>query len=246
MRDLRAELTQNEAIPVEWKPADGDILVGCVREMPTDTASHNAVVIEEERTGLPVTVSLESPQLAALFDLHKPRGLDRIGIKYSGVAPNGVARYTMVMDRHEAVSKPAKRRAVGQSMMSQGDDCSTATPEERDFISNMLTNSQSAPQEEVAGVTSGPIDGYLRHQEEEISRQAKALQRLEALIAQPQEIAPESKPEPAISQPKQEKRPKRAFNWLRIIALWMALFMASALGALTAVLVKPSLHVWFR
>jgi hypothetical protein len=231
---------------VEWKPADGDILVGSVREMSIDAAGHETVVIEEERTGFPVTVSLESAQLAALFDLHKPRGLDRIGIKYSGLAPNGVARYTMVMDRHEAVSEPAKRRAAGESMISQDEDCSTATSEERDFISNMLTHSQSVPQEETAEPTSGPIEGYLRHQEQEIGRQAKALQRLEALIAQPQEIAPDPKPDPVTPEPKHEKRPKRALNWLRIIALWMALFMASALGALTAVLVKPSLHVWFR
>jgi hypothetical protein len=252
LRDLRAELRHSdETVPVEWKPAEGDILVGSVRDISTDVtdAGRCAVVVEEERTGLPVLVSLDSPYLAALFELHKPRGADRIGIKYSGVDSDGVGRFTMVVDREDPTGKAIGRACADDGATSaQADDCG-ATPEERDYISHMLADSSSPQQENSDECPDDPIKGLLRRQEEEIGRQAKALERLESLIGRSQESVT-SKPdtEPTATQPllQSTKRPNRQFNWLRAIALWMALFMASGLGALTAVLLKPSLHLWFR
>jgi len=253
LRDLRAELRQNdECIPVEWKPVNGDILVGFVRETTTDAADarQDAVVVEEERTGLPVLVSVDSPYLAALFELHKPRSSDKIGIKYSGVGSTGVDRFIMVIDRQDqAPKRSGKQRAATHALSAETDDCSTATPEERDYISRMLADSSSTPSERNDQSPEDPIKGLLHWQEEEIGRQAKALERLEALVGQSplQDTSkPDSEADTSQPPPQPAKRARRGFNWLRALALWMALFIASALGALTAVLVKPSLHVWFR
>ena len=253
MRDIRAELqNRDDSVPVEWEPIEGDILVGFVRDpsaVDTVDAGANVVVVEEERTGTPVLVSLASRQLAALFDLHNPRGSDRIGIKCAGYDSSGVRRFTMLIDRGDCprspISAPEPRRS---EKTSEADDKNCgATPEERAFIGKMLSASTEPECADTARVPEGPQDSVSHVQEEMFARQTKALERLEALVSRALPLAdsaPEARTTAAntILVTPVRARPR----WLGVLLLFFAAIAASGIGVVCAVLLRPAVHMWIR
>jgi hypothetical protein len=252
MRDLRVELQhQDDNGPVVWKPARGDILVGTVRDASSiqgpDTS--NTVVVVEERTGVPVLVSLDSPRLAAHFELHKPQPNERIGIKCSGED-----QFIVVIDRDPepittaVADSPSQQVPDAQSPSS--DDCATATPEERNFIEKIFLDGSpvSEPEwDDQHDDSPAHIQGTIGRSVEELDRQTKTLERLEALIIQslPQPSAPvkppatEAGPQPE-THPQSpqviaaatciQATPKPRKSWLRALLITLALVSASAAG----------------
>ncbi len=148
MRDLRAELRDwHDDDPIRWQPDEGDILVGFLREpLPAegDDLEGKQIIIEEERTGIGVTVELDSPMLAGLFDLHRPRARDRIGIKRIGCGADQSRRYIMVVDRDPAPDSAAE------------DDMTGATSEERDYIEQMMEQDADEPDIQEVSPTDKP------------------------------------------------------------------------------------------
>lgn len=253
MRDLRAELrVWNEGVPVEWKPVEGDILVGFVRDHPPidpTSAGGSTVVVEEERTGVPVLVSLDSPQLAVLFEIHNPRSNDRVGIKCTGCDSDGNGRFIMVIDRES--------RPTDQINESLDDDCCATTPEERDFIEQMLSDETSMEIPEDCPAAEGPkIIGVIRREEENLARQTVALQRLEAVISQSPlhvEDSADSTTANAVDQPlsasmpvvDMEIKPARKKRWLRFLLFVFVLLVSGAAGVAISIL-YPTFHWWIR
>lgn len=238
MRDLRAELRNwDDSAPIEWKPVKGDILVGFVREPAGFDASGavtSPVVVEEERTGIPFLLQLDSPQLAVLFELHNPRPTDRIGIKCTGEEPEGSTRFIMMIDRDS-------RSVSAGTPASQDDAYSGATPEERSFIEQMLSDETSSDDSYECPADEGPhIMGVLSREQKCLDRQTKSLERLEAIISQSPDAEPISvqdseqnryKPVPEfVAIPYPEGKPRRKRRWLRAMLLIFVLTAACALG----------------
>ena len=251
MRDLRAELRDCDDIaPVEWKPAEADILVGFVRDASSFGAikvESNTVIVEEERTGMPVLVSLDSPQLAALFELHNPHGNDRIGIKCVGHDSTGAARFTMLVDRESPRQGQADHEEACGDKSKANDDCCAATLEEREHIERMLSAQTSTRESNgSADAPSARIEGTIRREEEELARQTRYLERLEALIGRslPQAEAPaDSTPTGAHDQ--SQAPSARGGIRLRAWPIYLALLIACVIGAVFAFL-KPASHLWIR
>lgn len=250
MRDLRAELQSwQEDAPVEWTPKEGDIIVGFVRSVPSSdprAGSDAAFFVCEERTMTPVRVNLDSAQLVVLIELHNPAENERVGIKYVGRDQDGQKRYQMIVDRGAAERQPASEPTPGRSETDScgDDDSAAATPEEKDYIERMLSaglQTSEAGQEQ-AGAEQGHLQGLIRRQEEELARQTRALERLEAMICSP---PPDSRPADddesddasPVAQPSPDRiprcvspaRPKR--RWLRTAMLWLAVLAMLAAGA---------------
>lgn len=251
MRDLRAELQSwQEDAPVEWTPKEGDIIVGFVRSTPStdpNACSGAAFFVCEERAMTPVRVNLDSAQLAVLIELHNPTENERVGIKYVGRDQDGQKRYQMIVDRaaadrDEAPEAPLSRPS--DTGARRDDDSAAATPEEKDYIERMLSAGLPASEAEPAqdSAEQDHLQGLIRRQEEELARQTRALERLEAMICSP---PPDSRPAddsesddaPAVPPPPPERipcrvspaRPKR--RWLRTAMLWLAVLAMLAAGA---------------
>ena len=259
MRDLRAELQElGDSVPIEWNPVEGDILVGFVRDassIDTISVGSNTVVVEEERSGTPVLVSLDSPQLAALFELHSPRSNDRIGIKCTGHDSSGVRRFVMMIDREGSLqSRPGRPQPqrVSSSASEASGGCSTATPEEREHIERMLAKTSAQDPKDSSDASEGRLKGVIRRQEEELARQTRALERLEALISQSLLRAPNSTDFPFINARSQspsvpaadanlEARAARRKKRLRALLIGLAVLTVCVLGTGFAFL-KLTLH----
>ena len=246
MRDLRAELRAwDDNNPVEWEPTEGDILVGFIRDASSFDgieARSDSVVIEEERTGISVLVSLDSPLLVALFELHNPRINERVGIKFTGRDTNGMKRFVMVIDRQSAsqgrIAQPHPQEASGGGSEAE-DDFSGATPEERDYIERMLSAEPSAQAQEGPRHNRSCLKGIISRQEEELSRQTRGLERLEAMISQSttqtDAAAVCMSDDPAdqsssgnVKNAVPAMRLRRKEKWLRTFALLICIFVSAA------------------
>lgn len=262
MRDLRAELkSRPDDDPVEWTPKEGDIIVGFVRSTPSahaDTGSASAFLVCEERAMTPVRVNLDSPQLTALLELHNPHENERVGIKYVGVDGSGVKRYQMIVDRAAYSGtepaqvappevSPSEPPAAG---VDHEDDSAAATPEEKDYIKRMLSAGAKVDHDPAESVGQDHLRGLIRRQEEELDRQTRTLQRLEAMIcsAVPEPEASEEEtrgasasdptPTPAPASTPTPREPRRVINpraprrkWLRALIPWLAAAAALSAGA---------------
>jgi hypothetical protein len=253
MRDIRAELqNRDDSVPVEWEPAEGDILVGFVRDassVDSIDAGANVVVVEEERTGTPVLVSLASPHLAALFELHNPRGSDRIGIKCAGYDSSGVRRFTMLIDRGESprshVDKSSPRES--EKAPESGDKNCGATPEERAFIENMFSQTMTPECADSVRVPEESPDSVFHRQEEVLARQTRAIERLESLVSRALPLD-DSSPAPSAvdANTSSGTRVKARRKWLAALLMFIAAIAATGIGVACAILLRPSLHMWIR
>lgn len=170
MRDLRAELKDwTDGTPIEWQPSDGDILVGFLRERLTDASGAECIVVEEERTGIPVALSLDSPMLRSLLEIHNPRGSERIGIKCIGLDADGTRRFVMVLDRWATNEGEAE---------TDEDETGGASAEERDYIEQMMQGG-GLPNENSPATKSPPVSGLWSS----ISANSSQYARLSALLA---------------------------------------------------------------
>jgi hypothetical protein len=186
-------------------------------------------VVEEERTGTPLLLKLDSPQLAVLFELHNPRPNDRIGIKCTGQDPDGSGRFIMMVERDS--------RSQQQHLDTEDhteDYYAGACPEERAFIEQMLTDELPSDDSHECPADEGPhIMGVLNREEECLSRQSKSLERLEALISKSSRTEDEVdqqnvqnlyQPIPDfVAVPYPEAKAKSKRRWLRatLITLWL-------------------------
>ena len=274
MRDLRLELKNWDAnTPIDWKPVDGDILVGFVRETaPLDTGKEGdaSVIIEEERTCTNILVQIDSPQLSALFELHNPRANDKVGIKYIGYDENGTKRYAMLIDRDIPIS-PAQIDDEEPNEISEdiSDNNIDVTSEERDFIQLMIADDNiedektEEPDEPVEIVETPEIHninlkGIINRHQDELSRQTKTLEHLEAMILQSmscnecssecshinecdQEVSPE---EPQVISKvilNEEPIPQKSNKWLVLLVIILAITIGALFGYL-----NPIFHWWLR
>jgi hypothetical protein len=107
MRNLYDELASWEGYPPAWRPKPGEILVGFIEDYDvghTPYGEVRTVMVAAEETGEKVSIWLSSTVLLNLFDRHKPRPGERIGLKYLGKdAEKGYHRYRLLVDRPEAV-----------------------------------------------------------------------------------------------------------------------------------------------
>jgi len=248
MRDLRAELrTLDDDVTIEWKPVEGSLLVGFVREascLESSEPENGTVTVEEERSGTLITVKLDSPQLAALFELHNPHSSDRIGIKCTGEDPNGIKRYVMVVDRDYsccASDEQTQTRGIPDDSSNTDIECTAATPEEREFIEHMLDEASAFDDEDSPEPIPLQLSGTIQRQEEELDRQSKTLERLETFISQKvpnsvtaidpnQSVAHEQ----TFSQPDVmfwDGVPRRKRRWLRNVLMAITAIAACATGA---------------
>lgn len=183
MRNLRAELREwNDDAPIPWIPSDGDILVGYIRKPASfDSDGHgvNDVIIEEERTGIQMSVDLAFDQLAALFELHNPRLHERIGIKCLGRNEQGQIRFVLIIDRNN----PAGLNMEISSSAVEIDDmeCQT-TAEERDFITEMLSEDNPEVSDSFEECSERRIIGLIERNQNELENDRKALKHLETLV----------------------------------------------------------------
>ncbi len=259
MRDLRAKLRQQEDNePILWNPAGGDILVGTIggdSYLAADSDTPPIVSVQEERTGIEVFVSLESPQLAALFELHRPRPGERIGIKCVSCSSAGERQFIVVMDRNASTTVPEPPRGIcAQPQPADDDDWETATPEERDYIEKMLwgepTETQAPRSREVH--PSRRIEGMIGRGLDELEHQTRAVERLQALIVHP---APHCPPQEDLvgAEPHSEtglteeapdqplatvtaalpitESPRSKPTWLGVVTVGLALMSAAGLVA---------------
>jgi hypothetical protein len=103
MRDVKRELDTWTGWPAPWKPKDGDILVGFVDSYDVGHTPFGAVrtcIVTEEATNKKVSLWLSSTVLLDLFQRHKPKPGERIGLKYLGKDEDkGYHRYRLLVDR---------------------------------------------------------------------------------------------------------------------------------------------------
>jgi len=103
MRNLQKELETWDGYPEAWRPKPGEILVGFIDGYDTGHTAYGdvrTVVVTCEETNQKVTLWLTSTVLLNLFQRHKPKPGERIGLKYLGKDPEkGYHRYHLVVDR---------------------------------------------------------------------------------------------------------------------------------------------------
>jgi hypothetical protein len=102
MKNLRSELETWNGWPEAWRPEPGDILVGIIDGYDVGHTAYGPVrtVLLTQDTGGRVSVWLSSTVLLNLFEQHKPKPGERIGLKYLGKDENkGYHRYRLVVDR---------------------------------------------------------------------------------------------------------------------------------------------------
>jgi hypothetical protein len=103
MRNLYDELESWEGYPPAWRPKPGEILVGFIESYDvghTPYGEVRTVMVAAEDTGEKVSIWLSSTVLLSLFDRHKPRPGERIGLKYLGKdREKGYHRYRLLVDR---------------------------------------------------------------------------------------------------------------------------------------------------
>lgn len=255
MRNLRAELQQREENdPVFWNPAIGDILVGTVGGDPSlaaDSGLPPVVMITEERTGVAVYVDLESPQLAALFELHRPQPGERIGIKCVGYESAGTGQFIVVVDR-DLGTAAAPSPAQLPEQTPADDDFAAATPEERDYIERMLERGAIRTPAQAGSTRVYPsrrIEGMIDRGLDELDHQTRAMERLQALVVPPQ-VPPNSvdasasavltsgppleepvAPVAAVSAVGEREQPaNRTRNWLSALIIALCLLIAASAG----------------
>lgn len=242
MRDLRAKLRQQEDNePILWNPTDGDILVGTLggdSSLAAEPGTPPIVTVQEERTGIEVLVSLKSPQLAALFELHRPQPGERIGIKCVSCSSAGERQFIVVMDRDATTAAPEPAHEIcAQPQPAADDDWETATPEERDYIERMLwgdpTETQAPRSYEVHA--SRRIEGMIGRGLDELDQQTRAIERLQALIVPPGPatntvaIAATEPVEAATASADQVARPAR--DWLGTAVIITCILVAAGAGS---------------
>jgi hypothetical protein len=105
VRNLFDELESWQGWPEAWRPQPGDILVGFIDGYDVGYTSYGevrTVIVTREETNQKVSVWLSSTVLLNLFQKHKPRPGERIGLKYLGKdREKGYHRYRLVVDRPE-------------------------------------------------------------------------------------------------------------------------------------------------
>jgi hypothetical protein len=103
MRNLQGELENWNGYPPAWIPKPEDILVGFLESYDigyTRYGEVRTVMVAEENTGDKWSIWLSSTVLLSLFDKHKPRPGERIGLKYLGKDPEkGYHKYRLLVDR---------------------------------------------------------------------------------------------------------------------------------------------------
>jgi hypothetical protein len=103
LRNLQKELETWDGYPEAWRPKPGEILVGFIESYDVGHTSYGevrTVIVAEEETGRKLTLWLTSTVLLNLFQRHKPKPGERIGLKYLGKDPEkGYHRYHLVVDR---------------------------------------------------------------------------------------------------------------------------------------------------
>jgi hypothetical protein len=103
MKNLRDELDNWNGWPEAWRPEPGDILVGRIDAYDVGHTNYGpvrTVLLTQEDTGERVSVWLSSTVLLNLFEQHKPKPGERIGLKYLGKdETKGYHRYRLVVDR---------------------------------------------------------------------------------------------------------------------------------------------------
>jgi hypothetical protein len=103
MRNLHKELETWDGYPEAWRPKPGEILVGFIESYDEGHTSFGPVrtaIIAEEETGRKWTIWLTSTVLLNLFQRHKPRPGERIGLKYFGKDEvKGYHKFHLVVDR---------------------------------------------------------------------------------------------------------------------------------------------------
>ena len=104
-RDLTTTLNEWEGFPPAWRPKAGEVLVGEIENYDagfTPYGEVRTVIVKREDTGERVSVWLSSTVLLGLFNRHKPKRGERIGLKYLGKDPHkGYHRYQLLVDREE-------------------------------------------------------------------------------------------------------------------------------------------------
>jgi len=223
LRNLRAELQSLDSYSlVRWNPGEGGIIVGLLRpsDLPSDDGRIGQLVhIEEERTGMIVEVSLETPHLAALYEMQSPQVGDRVGIRYLGLDTDGEERFALIVDRESCppTQSGTTHDELGATEEETDRDCIGATREERLFMEEMLTSGDSPETE--AEVPELSLVGLISRGAEELDRQPRALERLGAVVG-----APPASQKPVSEQPTAvERRPRRSGRARRLVLVILAI-----------------------
>ncbi len=210
----------------------GDILVGFLERPYSFEADEQieSVVLKEERSGTMISVSLTSPQLSALFELHNPRKQERIGIKCVGKDPDGTNRFIMIIDREPV---------------------NTDTPQESVTAEQTLyADGEEEPSSDCPAAEGPRIMGVLQQQEDELKKQESALKRLEAVVTTATAKTPAEEMELTFWQEPRDTcgilgtPPKGRNRRVRAALIALALAASIAGGAILALVYQPSL--WLR
>lgn len=122
-RDLLRELQDWDGWPEAWNPKPGGNLVGTVRRYDVGQSAFgpvHTVIVEREASGEFVSVWLSSTVLLSLFQQHRPKVGERIGLRYLGKHPEkGYRRYVLLVDRPESV--PTFAPLGGEASTDDGD-----------------------------------------------------------------------------------------------------------------------------
>jgi hypothetical protein len=104
-RNLHDELESWNGWPEAWRPDPGDILIGKIDAYDVGHTAYGPVrtVLLTQDTGERVSLWLSSAVLLNLFEQHKPKPGERIGLKYLGKdEAKGYHRYRLVVDRPDS------------------------------------------------------------------------------------------------------------------------------------------------
>jgi hypothetical protein len=107
MRDLKQELDTWTGYPPAWKPKLGDALVGFIDGYDIGHTPFGAVrtcIVTEEASNKKVSLWLSTTVLLDLFQKHKPKPGEKIGLKYLGKdEEKRYHRYRLLIDRPDEI-----------------------------------------------------------------------------------------------------------------------------------------------
>lgn len=146
--------------------------------------------MQEEETGLPIAVVLDSPDLAKIAKVQRPREGERIGIKCVSSPADGDPRFVLVLDRAKPEPQPKKAKPPKEEpepidVDDEAEESVGATEEERLFIEQALMEddhaipaaAQTAPQN-----SDSALREIIDRQDEQMARQAEYIRELQGLL----------------------------------------------------------------
>jgi hypothetical protein len=142
-----------------------------------------SIIVQEEDTGLLVAVMLDSPDLAKLVKLQRPRIEERIGIKCTSSHLDSGQHFVLMVDR----SAPDQEIKCVQEdgCYDECEDVTGATDEERFFIEQALQQDDCNPDAKPTTILNidSPLREIIDRQDEQIAQQTENVRELERIIA---------------------------------------------------------------